>query len=435
MSDPAIRVENLSKQYQIGARENGYTTFREALSGFVTNPLRRFKSLSGHVGDDKSFWALKDVSFDVQPGEVVGIIGRNGAGKSTLLKILSQITDPTKGRVEINGRIASLLEVGTGFHPELTGRENIYLNGSILGMSKAEVRKKFDEIVAFAEVEEFLDTPVKRYSSGMSVRLAFSVAAHLDPEILIIDEVLAVGDQAFQNKCMGKMSGVAQSGRTILFVSHNMAAVEAMCTSAILLSDGRLQARGETPRIVQTYLNKVSRGPTRPLRDRRDRQGSGSVRFTSISLSDGSGGSLMSFQCGSSAALTLEYENTTDGELRDLRIALGIDSEIGQRVLLLDTKLVKSDLPRIRPGVGSVSFYMPKLSLLPGRYEFTIFGTINGEIADWVKNAGFFYVEGGNFFGTGQLPQHGQGVFAAEHSVHFETTPANFPETTPLLVR
>ena len=254
MSSPAIRVENLSKQYQIGARETGYTTFREALSGLVTNPLRRFKSLSGRIGGDESFWALKDVSFDVQPGEVVGIIGHNGAGKSTLLKIISQITEPTEGRVDINGRVASLLEVGTGFHPELTGRENIYLNGSILGMSRVEVRRKFDEIVDFSGVEEFLDTPVKRYSSGMAVRLAFSVAAHLEPEILVVDEVMAVGDAAFQERCLKKMDSVASGGRTVLFVSHQMQAVANLCDSAMELKNGRTVNCGAARDVVNRYL-------------------------------------------------------------------------------------------------------------------------------------------------------------------------------------
>jgi lipopolysaccharide transport system ATP-binding protein len=420
MSEPAIRVQNLGKQYQLGAREAGYETLREALTGFFINPVRRFKSLSGRVREDETFWALKDVSFEVQPGEVVGIIGHNGAGKSTLLKILSQITEPTEGRVEIDGRIGSLLEVGTGFHPELSGRENIYLNGSILGMSREEVRRKFDEIVAFAEVEKFLDLPVKKYSSGMSVRLAFSVAAHLDPEILIIDEVLAVGDQAFQNKCLGKMSGVADSGRTILFVSHQMAAVEAMCSSAILLSEGQIRARGETKKIVEHYLRGVSRGDMQPLQDRRDRRGSGDIRFKSVSFSDGSGRSLMSFQCGSAAEIMLRYENCSQRELRNLRVCLGVDNEFGQRVLLLDSKLVGRDLAQVDPEGGAVRFTMPKLALLPGCYHFTIFATLNGEIADWVRHAGFFYVEGGNFFGTGQLPEHGDGIVATEHDVYFE---------------
>jgi lipopolysaccharide transport system ATP-binding protein len=254
MPSPAIRVENLSKQYQIGLRENGYTTFREALAGLFVNPFQRFKTLSGRARPDETFWALKDVSFDVQPGEVVGIIGRNGAGKSTLLKILSQITEPTAGRVEINGRVASLLEVGTGFHPELTGRENIFLNGAILGMSRAEIKRKFDEIVDFSGVERFLDTPIKRYSSGMQVRLAFAVAAHLEPEILIIDEVLAVGDAAFQDRCLKKMDAVASSGRTVLFVSHQMQAVSNLCQTAIELRAGRKASAGAARDVVARYL-------------------------------------------------------------------------------------------------------------------------------------------------------------------------------------
>src|SRR5438445_11177409 len=224
---PAIVVENLIKSYRIGQRERGYRTFREAMVDAAKAPFRRLRQLgSDETNGDDTFWALKDVSFEVQPGEVVGIIGRNGAGKSTLLKILSQIVEPTSGYAEVRGRMGSLLEVGTGFHPELTGRENIYLNGSILGMANREINKKFDEIVAFSEIEKFLDTPVKRYSSGMYVRLAFAVAAHLEPEILVVDEVLAVGDASFQKKCLGKMQEIGRRGQTVLFVSHNMQAVE-----------------------------------------------------------------------------------------------------------------------------------------------------------------------------------------------------------------
>src|SRR6266498_47444 len=224
---PIIKVHDLGKRYQIGAREEAYETLREAIVGVVRSPLQRF-------GRNRSaadvVWALRGVNFEVEPGEVVGIIGRNGAGKSTLLKILSRITKPTSGTVDLYGRVGSLLEVGTGFHPELTGRENIYLNGAILGMPRAEIRRKFDEIVEFAEIDKFLDTPVKRYSSGMYVRLAFAVAAHLEPEILIVDEVLAVGDAAFQKKCLGKMRDVTREGRTVLFVSHNMAAIQGLCS-------------------------------------------------------------------------------------------------------------------------------------------------------------------------------------------------------------
>jgi lipopolysaccharide transport system ATP-binding protein len=255
MSDVIISVENLGKKYRLSHQAEGqrYTALRDVLANKVKGLLGNQKSESGHRKSVEDFWALKDVSFEVKRGDVVGIIGRNGAGKSTLLKVLSRITEPTEGRVHLKGRVASLLEVGTGFHPELTGRENIFLNGAILGMSRAEIRKKFDEIVAFAEVEKFLDTPVKRYSSGMYVRLAFAVAAHLEPEILIVDEVLAVGDVGFQKKCLGKMKDVAGHGRTVLFVSHNMSAISALCSDGLLMAKGRVLNRGSVDSCITAY--------------------------------------------------------------------------------------------------------------------------------------------------------------------------------------
>lgn len=255
-SQSIIQVEGLAKKYVLGGRGGGegprYRTLRDTLADSVGALFRQARAGAPAV-DPPEFWALRDVSFEVKPGEVVGVIGRNGAGKSTLLKVLSRITEPTQGRVTLNGRVASLLEVGTGFHPELTGRENIYLNGAILGMSRKEIRSKFDEIVAFAEVEQFLDTPVKRYSSGMYVRLAFAVAAHLDPEILVVDEVLAVGDAEFQKKCLGKMKDVAQGGRTVLLVSHQMASIAALATSCILLHQGKIVQSGPTQAVLRKY--------------------------------------------------------------------------------------------------------------------------------------------------------------------------------------
>lgn len=259
MGNVALHVENLGKRYQIGARQGRYRTFRESLVEACASPFRRVGHLvrgrnNGTADSQEAIWALKDVSFEVKHGEVIGIIGRNGAGKSTLLKILSRITEPTKGHANLYGRIGSLLEVGTGFHPELTGRENIYLNGAILGMKKAEIVRRFDEIVAFAEIEKFIDTPVKHYSSGMYVRLAFGVAAHLEPEILIVDEVLAVGDAAFQKKCMGKMGEVATEGRTVLFVSHNMGAISSLCGKTVYLKDGQIEEFDLTSKVIPTYL-------------------------------------------------------------------------------------------------------------------------------------------------------------------------------------
>jgi len=257
MTDIAIKVENLGKLYRIG-QFAGYKTIRETLMDVASAPFRRIRSISNQPSatshQPNSIWALRDVSFEVKRGEAVGIIGRNGSGKSTLLKILSRITAPTEGRVEIHGRVGALLEVGTAFHPELTGRENIYLNAAVLGMKRAEVERKFDEIIAFAEVEKFLDTPVKRYSSGMYVRLAFSVAAHLEPEVLVVDEVLAVGDASFQKKCLGKMGDVTRGGRTVLFVSHNMASVTRLCSRAMLLDGGSVLQEGAAHEVVGAYL-------------------------------------------------------------------------------------------------------------------------------------------------------------------------------------
>ena len=253
MTDLAVQVDNLSKRYRIGAQRESYITLRDTLA----EAFSKFRHSKSEIRNSQSFWALCDVSFEVKRGEVLGIIGRNGAGKSTLLKILSRVTRPTHGRAKINGRIGSLLEVGTGFHPELTGRENIYLNGAVLGMTKAEIKRRFHEIVEFAEVDQFLDTPVKRYSSGMYMRLAFSIAAHLEPEILLVDEVLAVGDAAFQQKCIGKMGDVAKEGRTVLFVSHNMACIQRLCHSAILLDKGQIKAFRKVPDVIQTYLKEV----------------------------------------------------------------------------------------------------------------------------------------------------------------------------------
>ncbi len=264
MSDIAIRVEGLGKRYRLGANQQQYGSLRESLSGLARAPIRAAQRIiqrdAGKGSRRPEFWALKDVSFEVKHGESLGIIGRNGAGKSTLLKLLSEITEPTEGRIAISGRVASLLEVGTGFHPELTGRENIYLNGAILGMTRREIAAKFDEIVAFAEVEKFIDTQVKRYSSGMYLRLAFAVAAHLEPEILVVDEVLAVGDSEFQKKCLGKMGDVSRHGRTVLFVSHNMGAIRALCTRAVLLCTGRNAAEGPTEEVVATYVSSGAMG-------------------------------------------------------------------------------------------------------------------------------------------------------------------------------
>lgn len=421
-TDTIITVENLGKRYRLGQRSNErYTALRDVLTQKAQGLFRReHNGQSAKI--DNEIWALRDVSFEVRRGEVIGIIGRNGAGKSTLLKILSRITEPTEGRVRLKGRVASLLEVGTGFHPELTGRENIYLNGAILGMTKAEIRKKFDEIVAFAETEKFLDTPVKRYSSGMYVRLAFAVAAHLEPKILVVDEVLAVGDAEFQKKCLGKMEQISRGeGRTVLFVSHNIAAIEALCSSALLLAEGRLVARDNAKATVQTYLQRLSDRQPLPLESRRDREGSGALRFIAVELADDLRTDISLFQCGRTAKLLLHFKNTSGRELRNVGVSIGIDNESEQRLLLLDTALLGQDFKTVPAGDGTIQVVIPRLSLLPGRYHFTIFATVNGVIADWIKSAAFFDVEGGDFFGTGQLPPHGQGIFITPHSFELQS--------------
>jgi len=291
MAEPVIKVEHLSKQYRIGARE-GYRTFRETLVDAVKAPLQGVRGLFARhsslvTRDSQTIWALKDVSFEVKQGEVVGIIGRNGAGKSTLLKILSRITEPTEGRVELRGRVGSLLEVGTGFHPELTGHENIYLYGAILGMDRWEVTRKFDEIVAFAELEKFIDTPVKKYSSGMYMRLAFAVAAHLEPEILLVDEVLAVGDAEFQKKCLGKMDDVSRQGRSVLFVSHNMAAVNRLCHSAVWIDRGIIQRIGSPQEIVTLYIHSgINADGERQWSDQGKAPGDERVRLLTVRVLD-----------------------------------------------------------------------------------------------------------------------------------------------------
>jgi lipopolysaccharide transport system ATP-binding protein len=424
MSDIAIVVENLSKRYLVGhqsAQRERYTALRDVIGREARNFVRKtvdvVRGRQIIQGDEvEEFWALKDVSFELRQGEVLGIIGRNGAGKSTLLKILSRITEPDRGRAILRGRVASLLEVGTGFHPELTGRENIFLNGAILGMKRAEIKRKFDEIVAFAEVERFLDTPVKRYSSGMYVRLAFSVAAHLEPEILIVDEVLAVGDIDFQKKCLGKLEDVASKhGRTILFVSHNMAAIESMCRSALLLDDGRCVAHRDTSFVVQEYLRNIGRVSATPLDVRIDREGSGDIRFVSMSLEGSRGSEVSAFRCGAEATIHFVVENRTDRELRGFRAAILVENAMGQPVAVLDSWLLGREISGLPPGRASLRVVIPKMALMPGRYQIWIYSTVNGVIADWIKNAGIFNVESGDYYGTGRLPTYSEVMVLLDH--------------------
>jgi lipopolysaccharide transport system ATP-binding protein len=424
--DTVIKVENLSKKYIIGHQvKEPYQTLRDTVARkskkvgkWLLHPF--LSSSAQSFSGTEEFWALKDVSFEVQQGDRLGIIGRNGAGKSTLLKVLSRITEPTEGRISIKGRVASLLEVGTGFHPELTGRENIFLNGAILGMGKLEIKKKFDEIVAFAEVEKFLDTPVKHYSSGMYVRLAFAVAAHLEPEILIIDEVLAVGDAQFQKKCLGKMEEVGKEGRTVLFVSHNMSAILNLCSRTILLHSGGIIGEGTTEDIVRQYLEKLQEGAEQDISSIKERRGLGRVRFTRISFEDDKGSPLEQAISGQPLIIVLEYQAKNKKELQNCRVSVVFYDNFGQVLFNCSSELTSSEALNLPPA-GKVKCIIPKLPLSQSNYFITVFLEVNREVEDWVNGAVSLNVVDGDFFGSGkQYPQgwRGKGLLVP----HYWTT-------------
>ena len=408
---PAITVDGLSKQYQLGLREASSRTFREALVGLASEPLRRFRRLSGATDDDR-FWALRDVSFAVQPGEVVGVIGRNGAGKSTLLKVLSRITEPTRGRATIRGRVSSLLEVGTGFHNELSGRENVFLNAAILGMSRQEVQARFDQIVAFSGVEKFLDTPIKRYSSGMKVRLAFAVAAHLEPEILIIDEVLAVGDQQFQQRCLGKMDEVARSGRTVLFVSHNMAAVDSLCTRGVWLKDGRLQMDGPVGEVVQRYVEEAASAAS----DGQYRSDDGPIR--SVGLFDSDGTLTPAIGLGTDATFVIGLDPELPGD--DLTVAIALADSYGRRVVMAHSQHQHPGRLDCPPG-QAIRCRIGDLRLAPGSYDIDVMLSRGRTELGRVESALRMTITPRDLYGTGTLPKPKN---AAVHPpIHWSTCP------------
>ncbi len=388
MSDTVITVENLGKKYALrSAAPERYTALRDVIGRNLTQPWRWFRGGGAAAGE---FWALQDVSFEVKRGEVLGIIGRNGAGKSTLLKILSRITEPTRGRARIRGRMASLLEVGTGFHPELTGRENIFLNGAILGMSRAEIRRNFDAIVEFAEVEKFIDSPVKHYSSGMYVRLAFAVAAHLEPEILIVDEVLAVGDLQFQKKCLGKMEDVAAHGRTVLFVSHDMATVLQFCRKGILLNAGRVEYHGDMSAVAARYLQQsVPIDANANLAERGDRSGSGDAQFLSIELRSGDE-RRSTFTLGT--AFTVRLVIRVDRPIGNGQIAVVIVTDDGVPVHDLENTNEHFTWPSA-PGTYEFTITVPRLLLFPGTYRIDLWlGDNQRSRVDYLRRAIDFQV-------------------------------------------
>jgi lipopolysaccharide transport system ATP-binding protein len=407
----AIRVNDISKKYTIGRLKRRHNTLRDEIVYGFRSLLERRRDAAEREAQ-RTLWAVKDVSFEVPRGDVLGIIGRNGAGKSTLLKILSRITEPTTGRCEIYGRLGSLLEVGTGFHGELTGRENVYLNGVILGMKKAEIDRRFDEIVAFAEVEKFIDTPVKRYSSGMHVRLAFAVAAHLEPEILIVDEVLAVGDLNFQSKCLGKLNDVARQGRTVLFVSHNMGAVTNLCTSGLWLDRGEVVMRGDAKTVVDAYIKKQ---PTFGDGYERDwkRTGTGDARIVRARLLDAKGDESTAFLMGET--VVLEFDVEFHRSIPNVNLTIEISrKEMGMRVLHLQNDDAGLELRQDGPGVRRFRVEIPNCMLYPTGYEVMMCIWEPGRTIDAIEGvAEFSMIQSNVTRRTAPLTLHREAIFYA----------------------
>ena len=424
MNDVAIRVEHLSKEYRIGQLRPGLTTLRETLTDALRAPFRRRRRPDGSAPStarprDDRIWALKDISFEVKDGEVTGIIGGNGAGKSTLLKILSRVTEPTTGAVSIHGRVGSLLEVGTGFHPDLTGRENVYLNGALIGMRRRQIAARFDEIVAFAEVEQFIDTPVKYYSSGMYLRLAFAVAAHLEPDVLIVDEVLAVGDQAFQAKCLAKIEALSRTGRTVFFVSHNMATVERLCSRCLLFRRGRLIAEGTPPEIVAQYQEAaVDLSAHSDLRAHAGRSKDSVPIMTDVTLLDEGGEATACLRMGSGLSVRVGLRDLPSPIRPNLGIV--VKTALGVPVFGVNHRAVIRTTPPEAISRGWVSCRFADLPLMPGRYLLDL------QCGDWdrqvdiVQDAISFEVVPGDVFGTGQLPARTSGpiFWPATFDVH-----------------
>lgn len=426
-SNPAISVRNLSKCYKLGTigRHTLVDECQYLWHKLRGRDPRQHMTKIGHTATEarkveaeqegnQEFWALKDVSFDVQPGEVVGIVGRNGAGKSTLLKLLTRITEPTSGEVVINGRVASLLEVGTGFHPELTGRENVYMSGTILGMKKREIDSKFDEIIAFAEIQKFIDTPVKRYSSGMYVRLAFAVAAHLEPEILLVDEVLAVGDASFQNKCLGKMRDVAGNGRTVLFVSHNMPAINSLCSKAVLLENGSVAHMGKTMDVVDEYLHAGRQQSLIDLRNRTDRSGRGRIRLVGVRVLDRDGRERSHLQTGTDLSIELRYRSTGVERLGVVSVALNICDKSGTIVFSCWNDLSGDVLQNLDPQ-GKLICDVPRIPLPQGVYGLNVALVVDKDLEDKISDVAKLVINEGDFFGTGKILGVKQGLVLVKH--------------------
>jgi lipopolysaccharide transport system ATP-binding protein len=406
MTDTAIEVTGLGKRYEIGVEQVGYMLLTERIT-------ERLKSL-GRGQKTEEFWALRDVDFEVKRGETMGIVGHNGAGKSTLLKILSRITPPTEGEARLRGRVGALLEVGTGFHPELTGRENVFLNGAILDMRRHEIQRRFDEIVEFADVGPFIDTPVKRYSSGMQMRLAFSVAAHLEPEILIIDEVLSVGDLAFQEKCLGRMETAAGEGRTVVFISHNLASVRGLCDRAIMLSGGRIMARGSASEVVDTYVSDMLTESQTSLRDRENRVGDGRMLLTDLRLEQG-GEMIDSPASGKDFDIVVSFEAADGAPMRGVNFGIVIAAH-GEDKPLINIYSETAGAPfREVPGKGEIRCRIKRCPLPAGQYYVGVWCDASQQMLDAITRAADLTVGGGDFFGSGR-EQMGPRTVLVDHS-------------------
>ncbi|MCG2794055.1 MAG: ABC transporter ATP-binding protein [Weeksellaceae bacterium] len=406
----ALKAEDISKQYRLG--QVGTGTLSHDLNRFwhrirgKEDPYLKIGESNDRSkkGESEYVWSLRDINFEIEQGDAVGIIGRNGAGKSTLLKLLSKVTKPTTGQIYTKGRIASLLEVGTGFHPEMTGRENIFLNGAILGMTRKEISRKFDEIVDFSGVERYIDTPVKRYSSGMYVRLAFAVAAHLESEILIVDEVLAVGDAEFQKKCLGKMGDVSKGeGRTVLFVSHNMAAVQNLCHNGIMLEQGLVKATGKIDKVLQHYLQPPSQEKVK-LADVADRTGNGQLKFIDGHVKSGTSNDLI--ETFDSLIIELEYELQNPTKINQFKIDIGINNYMGDRIAWLSSDVVESNFNILD---RKITFEVKDLPIAPGDYTINIYSQINNEVADWISQVLPFSIIEKDYYNTGKIVPENQG--------------------------
>lgn len=414
MSDIAIKLENISKLYRLG----------EIGTGTISHDLNRWwhrikgkEDPYAKLGEENNrenkggnwVWALKDIDFEVKQGEVLGIIGKNGAGKSTLLKILSRVTAPTTGNIKVKGRIASLLEVGTGFHPELTGRENMFLNGAILGMTKSEIKRKFDEIVAFSGVERYIDTPVKRYSSGMYVRLAFAVAAHLESEILIVDEVLAVGDVDFQKKCLGKMGEISnKEGRTVLFVSHNMVSIESLTTSSIIMEHGKINFVGQTRPAIERYFARLSNASSSDLSQRADVKGKGGITFLNAWLENGQGNAIEEFSTGSDVVFCIEFSATESYD--SIQVALGVYQSNEVQVTDLWNEAAGYDIDLKGMKAGVIKCKVKNIPFNAGAYYFNIYVAAFNQLLYSVERACDFTVVQGDYFNSGIMPSPNAGV-------------------------